>query len=77
MQTQIAKWGNSLGIRIPKWMAEKAGFSEGVPVILEVEKDAIVIRKKSYDLESLLSQVTPHNLHAEISAGYPAGREVW
>jgi antitoxin MazE len=58
-------------------MAEKAGFSEGISVVLEVEKDAIVIRKKVYDLESLLSQVTPHNLHAEIDTGRPVGREVW
>jgi antitoxin MazE len=77
MQTQIAKWGNSLGIRIPRWMAEKAGLAEGIPVILEVENDAIIIRKKIYDLETLLSQVTLLNLHTEIDTGRPAGKETW
>jgi antitoxin MazE len=73
MQTHIAKWENSLGVRIPKWMAEKAGLTEGIPIILEAEKDIIVIRKKVYDLETLLSQVTPHNIHVEIE--YSSGRK--
>ncbi|HHU86816.1 MAG: AbrB/MazE/SpoVT family DNA-binding domain-containing protein [Pelotomaculaceae bacterium] len=77
MQTQIAKWGNSLGIRIPKWMAEKAGLAEGIPVVLEVEQDAIIIRKKVYALETLLSRVTPSNLHTETETGRPVGKETW
>lgn len=77
MQTHIAKWGNSLGVRIPRRMAEKAGLAEGIPIVLEAEKDIIVIRKKVYDLETLLSQVTPHNIHAEMDTGHPVGREAW
>ena len=74
MQTHIAKWENSLGVRIPKWMTEKAGLAEGIPIILEAEKDTIVICKKVYDLETLLSQVTPHNIHVEMDTGHPVGR---
>lgn len=77
MQTKIAKWGNSLGIRIPKWMAEKAGLAEGIPVVLEVEQDAIIIRKKVYSLETLLSHVTSLNLHTETETGRPVGKEMW
>lgn len=77
MQTKIAKWGNSLGIRIPRWMAEKAGLAEGIPVALEVEKDAIIIHKKLYSLETLLSQVTSLNLHTETETGRPVGKETW
>ncbi|MDK2888871.1 antitoxin MazE [Desulfofundulus australicus DSM 11792] len=77
MQSQIAKWGNSLGIRIPKSIIEKVGFTEGTPVILEIVDEAIVIRKKKYDLKALLSQVTSENLHAEIDTGYSLGRETW
>ncbi len=29
MQTTIRKWGNSLGLRIPKAFAEEAGVSAG------------------------------------------------
>jgi hypothetical protein len=53
-------------------MTEKAGLAEGIPIILEAEKDTIVICKKVYDLETLLSQVTPHNIHVEMDTG-PGG----
>jgi len=77
MQVQITKWGNSLGIRIPKWAAEKAGLAEGVPVILEIENDTIIIRKKKYDLKTLLSQITPQNTHSEVDTGCSVGKELW
>ncbi|MCL6634970.1 MAG: AbrB/MazE/SpoVT family DNA-binding domain-containing protein [Peptococcaceae bacterium] len=77
MQMQVARWGNSLGIRIPKSIVEKVGFTEGTPVILEIVDNTIVIRKKTYDLKKLLSQVTLQNLHAETDTGHPVGREVW
>ncbi|SHJ46083.1 AbrB/MazE/SpoVT family DNA-binding domain-containing protein [Desulfofundulus thermosubterraneus] len=77
MQSQIAKWGNSLGICIPKSIIEKVGFTEGTPVILEIVDDTIVIRKKKYDLNTLLSQVTSENLHTEIDTGHSVGREAW
>ncbi len=77
MQTQIAKWGNSLSVRIPKSIAEKVGLVEGTPVVLEIENDVIVIRRKKYNLEMLLSQVTSQNLHGEIDIGHPVGRELW
>jgi len=58
-------------------MAEKAGLAEGIPVVLEVEQDAIIIRKKVYALETLLSRVTPSNLHTETETGRPVGKETW
>ncbi|GAW94097.1 AbrB/MazE/SpoVT family DNA-binding domain-containing protein [Calderihabitans maritimus] len=77
MQSQIKKWGNSLGIRIPKVLAEKAGLVEGTPIELQVDGDAIIVRRKRYTLEKLMSQVTPENIHGEIETGYPVGREEW
>lgn len=77
MQIQITKWGNSLGIRIPKWAAEKAGLAEGIPVVLEIVNDTIIIRKKKYDLETLLSQITSQNIHSEVDTGCPVGKELW
>ena len=38
---QIVKWGNSLAIRIPKPVAEKAGVEEGDPVVLEAARGQI------------------------------------
>jgi antitoxin MazE len=77
MQSRIKKWGNSLSIRIPKVLAQKVGLTEGTPVELHLKDSAIIIRKKRYSLEKLMSQVTPQNIHGEIDSGRPVGREEW
>lgn len=74
---QIQKWGNSLGIRIPATMAKQIGLSEGTPVDLEVFMDALVIRRKHQNLEMLLEQITPENLHHEVDTGEAMGDEAW
>lgn len=77
MQYHIQKWGNSLGIRIPKTMAQKVGLCEGTPVEIILDDESIIIRPRRYSLETLLSGVTPGNLHRELDTGKPVGREVW
>ena len=77
MESQVTKWGNSLGVRIPKSLAERVGLTEGTPIIFEADEDAIVIRRKRHSLEALLAQVTRENLHGEVNTGRPVGREVW
>jgi antitoxin MazE len=77
MQSRVQKWGNSLGVRIPLSLAEKTGLKEGVPVDLQADDDALVIRRKQYSLEQLLAQVSTDNTHKEIETGHPVGREAW
>lgn len=74
---QVQKWGNSLGIRIPKSLALKVGLEEGSEVDLDVEDGHLVIKPKSATLDELLSKVTPENIHKEESTGEPQGRESW
>ncbi|GIO56840.1 MULTISPECIES: AbrB/MazE/SpoVT family DNA-binding domain-containing protein [Paenibacillus] len=74
---QVQKWGNSLGIRIPKSLALKVGLEEGSEVDLDVENGHLIIKPKSSSLEELLTQVTPENIHKEISTGDPEGKEAW
>lgn len=74
---QVQKWGNSLGVRIPKSLALKVGLVEGSEVDLDVEDGHLVIKPKSAKLDELLSQVTPENLHKEVATGEPQGRESW
>ncbi|MFE5321771.1 AbrB/MazE/SpoVT family DNA-binding domain-containing protein [Paenibacillus sp. NPDC056579] len=74
---QVQKWGNSLGIRIPKSLAMKVGIEEGTEVDLDIEEGHLVIKPKSITLDELLSQITPDNVHTEISTGEPQGRETW
>ena len=47
---------------------------EGEPLL---EEDNIDKNKRRFDLESLLEQITPENLHPEMETGPPRGREVW
>ena len=82
MSTVIAqKWGNSLGIRIPKEAAERIGISQGSEIELYVtgSDDCITLKPKKatkkYTLEELLSQITPENKHKEIDFGNE-GREL-
>lgn len=74
---QVQKWGNSLGIRIPKSLALKVGIEEGSSVDLDVEGGHLVIKPKPATLDEMLSQVTPENLHKEVSTGEQQGREAW
>src|SRR5687768_12690338 len=42
--TQIAKWGNSLGLRLPKSVALEAQVGEGDTVDVSVKNGVIVVR---------------------------------
>ena len=80
MQTRIQKWGNSLGLRIPKSFAEQVGVEAGSEVDLSLEDGALIVRptrEPKYDLTTLLQGITDENLHAEVETGPAAGREVW
>jgi len=80
MQTKIQKWGNSLGLRIPKSFAKQAGVEAGSDVDLSIEGSDLVVRSKRrsrYRLQSLLKGVTAKNLHKEVDTGARVGREAW
>ena len=79
MTTQVAKWGHSLAVRIPKPVAESARLREGDPLTLEVDKNrTIVIRpvRRKYSLDQLVSGITPKNRYGETEWGPRAGKEV-
>ncbi len=80
MVTKIQKWGNSLGLRIPKSFAKEAGVEEGSAVDISIQGDRLVIqavRPQRYELDDLLSQIREANLHDEIDTGRQVGREAW
>jgi antitoxin MazE len=79
-KAQMSKWGNSLAIRIPKEVAEKAALREGDVLILEVEaKGAIAMKVESSlpSLKQLVSAITRENIHSETDWGEPVGNEQW
>jgi antitoxin MazE len=80
MRTKVRKWGNSLGVRIPKAFAEEAAVREGSAVDVSVAEGRIVVTPvaaRRYTLETLLAGVTTENRHAAVATGRPRGREVW
>ena len=76
-KSQMAKWGNSLAVRIPKPVAEEAGLREGDQVEVVARKDRVVVKRTRHvpTLQELLAKVTPKNIHEETGWGRPVGRE--
>ncbi len=78
--TQIAKWGNSLGLRLPKAVALEAQLDAGDTVRVSVEDGAIVVRpaRPTYSIDALVARITTRNRHDETDWGTaPVGRELW
>lgn len=77
MQATIAKWGNSLALRLPRRVAEDARLAEGTTVDLQVEGDRLVVipARPKYRLADLLVKHTEAHKHEETDWGPPQGRE--
>ena len=76
MAVTLQKWGNSVGVRLPKPMLEQIGLKEGAQVEVLVEGSHLVIRRKRLNLGDLLAQCKPENRPDPIDFGPPAGREI-
>ena len=76
----VAKWGNSLALRIPSAFAREISVAEGASVEISVTNGALLVRPVEdhpvYDLDSLLCGITEDNLHGETSTGKSFGNEV-
>ncbi len=78
--TQLAKWGNSLAVRIPKSVADTAQLREGDPVEVGVGRGGMLVVKRArrkYRLPALVSRITAKNRHQETEWGEPVGKELW
>jgi antitoxin MazE len=80
MQTKVQKWGNSLGVRIPRGLAEELGLLAGTEVSLSAKDGELVMRPSvpsRLRLVDLLADVTPENIHTSIETGGAIGAEVF
>ena len=77
MQVQITKWGNSLGLRIPRSLAQQTGISEGQRVDINVDGANLVVMpaKPLWKLDDLLINMTPEAMSDAFSWGEDQGRE--
>ena len=80
MAATVAKWGNSLAVRIPQNLAKQIHLAEGAEIDISVVDGTLVIKPRSqrrYSLDELIKGITPENLHSEIDSGIAVGNEVW
>ena len=83
MKVEFLKWGNSLALRVPKAFAEEVGAVEGKPAEMTVDNGVLVIKvaqpkkRRRYNLEKLIDEITENNRHPEIDWGPPVGNEIW
>lgn len=81
MSTTVQKWGNSLAVRIPSGVAERAKIEQGSEIEMKVVGNQGIItitprkKRKKYSLEELVSKITPENRHEYIDLGRE-GREL-
>ncbi len=79
MRARIAKWGNSLGVRIPKAVAKEVGLDEGANVEVRVSGRNLVLApaRREYSLSELVAGITPENRHGETEWGAAVRNENW
>lgn len=80
MPVKIQKWGNSAAVRIPAAMLEASKLKLNAPVEIREQAGGILITpvlKPTFNLDTLLADITPDNQHAEIDFGSSVGLEAF
>lgn len=79
MPTTIQKWGNSLGIRIPRGLAEQVKMREGTQVDLDAANGVLRIRpsrRRRHTLAKLLARAKGPSPFRRLDSDGPRGREL-
>ena len=79
MELTIAKWGNSLAVRLPSRLARAAHLAEGATVAVTAVDGTLVLTplRRRYKLAELLADWPEADPADEVDWGGPAGREAW
>jgi antitoxin MazE len=78
METVVKKWGNSLGIRVPNFIARELSLKDGSFVDITGNGKEMTIKPvQKGKLEEMLSLITEQNIHEEIETSGPVGKEIW
>jgi antitoxin MazE len=78
----IAKWGNSLGFRIPRDVAAGLEIQAGDTLELAPAEGGLLLKKapprgKRYSLADILTSFASSSAHPEMDFGKPQGEEAW
>lgn len=78
MQQNIAKWGNSLALRLPSHLAKEGKLAEGATVNLEMRDGSLVVTpvRKKFKLADLLKDFESDSVQ-EFDWGKSEGDEEW
>ena len=76
MHSRIARWGNSLALRLPKAAVEELHLREGQAVDIALDEGRLVIRstRPRYSLAELVGAIDPASIPESFDDG-PKGRE--
>ena len=81
--TKVRRWGNSMGVRLPRTVLKKAHLTEGATVEIEQTAKGILLTparkpktKRKYTLRQLCKGMTPAKSHPEFKWGGPVGSEL-
>jgi antitoxin MazE len=74
ISTDVSKWGNSLGIRIPQAYAKQLGITADSKVNISVEDGKIVI-SRGVSFDDMMASLSAVNLPVAEDLGSPVGRE--
>ena len=78
MTVRVQKWGNSLGVRIPKSIARQSSIGEGTKLEVIATNGRVVLRpQKVPSLKELVAAMKPANRPELVNWGKAVGREVW
>jgi antitoxin MazE len=78
-KTNLAKWGTSLAVRLPKPILDAAHLKAGDELAIEFQDGLIIIQSTANQptLQDLVDQITAENVHPETGWGRPVGNEAW
>ncbi len=80
MVATVARWGNSLAVRIPQHVVKDIQLAVGSEVDFLIVDGNLVIKprfRRRYSLDELVAAITPENLHSEVESGDAVGNEAW
>jgi antitoxin MazE len=78
VQLRVTKWGNSLGLRVPRDVAARAGLTEGARVDIEGFEDGRIVvtpSRRRFTLEELVVGMTPERSEF-MEDDWPMGEEL-
>lgn len=77
--TSIQKWGNSQGIRIPKFLLDTLQWSEDEQLVLSAKKNRIIIEKveQRKNITELFADFEGEYVVEEIDWVKQTGEEAW